>query len=1637
MKNQESKKNFKLQQNYLLYLMFLLFISMTVSAQVTRVQTKTGSSGSSSTSLSVTLGSTPIDGNTLVAIIATKRTSSNTVTRITQTGATWVRATQSTNTSGSTTEIWYTSNVSSASKSITVSQSSTSSAIVIAEYDGILTTNVLDKVNNSNSSSATASTGTTGTTSQGDELIIGGIGLIDSSYSLSSITNSFSTIGTVASGSTPSASYAKVYALEKIVSATSTYSSGGTVSTSSVWSGAIATFKAKVTSTTSVASSDNTSTYGTAVTFTATVSPNTATGTVEFFDGVTSLGTGTLSGTTTKKATLTTTAAQLLVGSHTITANYTGDANSFASTSSAITQTVSPLVVQLSGTRAYDGTTIANSNDLSISNNLDGANLTLSGNGVLSSKDVGTRTIALPSSLSRVQSTTGSTNNTASITMSSLGSTPVNGNTLVAVIATRGNTANRVASITQTGATWTLVSQATNASGSSTTEIWYAPNVTSASKTISISLAASMRAAAVVMEYSGVLESNAIDVTAYATGSSTSASSGTTAITSQDNELLIGSIGLVSSSYSLSAITNSFTTVANVSSGSGTSGNNARVYALEKIVSSASAYTTGGTVSTSSQWSGTIASFKAVLASGTGLALGGSAASNYTMSGYTGSMSITAKPLTITAEDASKCQGTTYTPVSTAFTSTGLQNSETIGNVTLTCSGAASNASAGSYNIVPSAATGGTFTASNYDITYTNGSLTVNPKPAITLSYIDDVSTNATSFTIPYSSIIGSPDLYSVTTVGPNAMPNFVSVLNQTFGSSPLTISIPNSTASEYSFNITLVNSVTGCSSSAYPFQFHVTTLNHGVIGSNQTICAGTTAADLTNVTSSTGAGTITYSWEKSTTSIDSGYSPIMGATSANYSPGVLNETTYFKRIVSNGFETSDSDPITITVNPLLSASVSIAASATTICSGTSVTFTTTPINGGTTPSYQWKVNGSDVGTNSNIYASTTLANNDVVSVVMTSNATSCLTGSLATSNSLTITLNVPVGITAITPAVNQISGSATTTITASGVVGSNAIVSWYTGSGQVGLLGTGLTSPAVSYGTYYAVVTGSCGSPIELSTTIRRVNIWTGAVNTLWNIHGNWSEGIDPDATTDVIIGTGKTVQILNFDAVANSITIEGTGTLTVKSGRDLTLTNGFSTPAATSLVLESNADLIQLSSVANTTPITVKRETSTLKRLDYILWSSPVVGQNMLAFSPLTTLSPTIRFYNYNTSLNYYTSVASPSTTNFDRGIGNLIRLPYNHPTTAATWTGSFAGVPNNGTIIVPITSDPTDANKRYNLIGNPYPSPISINSFIDGNSNNIVAPLYFWRKTNGSTNKSYWAISKVGHTSSGEGTNPNGVIQVGQGFLVQAKANATQVEFNNSMRIIDNHNQFFKSTANNFTNSGNRIWLKLTNATGDFSQALVGYFDNATLGVDEEIDAKDINDGVIGINSVVNNIDYTIQGRPTFNVDDVVTLSYKVTTAGTYTIAIDQVDGLFSGNSQNIFLRDNLLGTCNNLSASSYVFTSNPGSFQNRFELLYQNSLLSNNVAPTFNANSVVIYHQKSDLIINSGVATMSSIKIFNIKGALLFDKKEINASETKVDIGSTNEVLLVEIVTTEGIKVVKKVFSELVIGSDDDE
>ena len=156
-------------------------------------------------------------------------------------------------------------------------------------------------------------------------------------------------------------------------------------------------------------------------------------------------------------------------------------------------------------------------------------------------------------------------------------------------------------------------------------------------------------------------------------------------------------------------------------------------------------------------------------------------------------------------------------------------------------------------------------------------------------------------------------------------------------------------------------------------------------------VCTGSTL----NLTG-TATGALSWSW-----------SGPNGFTSALQNPSINNITTagtgtYTLTVTNN------CGPATATVDVVVTdpvpVSVLVTASANPVCAGTSVTFTATPTNGGTTPVYQWKVNGVNVGINSPTYTYAP-ANGDLVTCVLQS-SDSCVTGNPATSNTVTMTVN-------------------------------------------------------------------------------------------------------------------------------------------------------------------------------------------------------------------------------------------------------------------------------------------------------------------------------------------------------------------------------------------------------------------------------------------------------------------------------------------------------------------------------------------------------------------------------------------------------------------------------------------------------
>ena len=83
-----------------------------------------------------------------------------------------------------------------------------------------------------------------------------------------------------------------------------------------------------------------------------------------------------------------------------------------------------------------------------------------------------------------------------------------------------------------------------------------------------------------------------------------------------------------------------------------------------------------------------------------------------------------------------------------------------------------------------------------------------------------------------------------------------------------------------------------------------------------------------------------------------------------------------------------------------------------------------------------------------------------------------------------------------------------------------------------------------------------------------------------------------------------------------------------------------------------------------------------------------------------------------------------------------------------------------------------------------------------------------------------------------------------------------------------------------------------------TNNYNQILIGYLDGATNGVDQTIDGEVLNKENTMLYNLINDLEYVIQGKGLpFVTTDEIALGLKATTAGTYNISLENVDGLFT--------------------------------------------------------------------------------------------------------------------------------------------
>ena len=525
------------------------------------------------------------------------------------------------------------------------------------------------------------------------------------------------------------------------------------------------------------------------------------------------------------------------------------------------------------------------------------------------------------------------------------------------------------------------------------------------------------------------------------------------------------------------------------------------------------------------------------------------------------------------------------------------------------------------------------------------------------------------------------------------------------------------------------------------------------------------------------------------------------------------------------------------------------------------------------------------------------------------------------------------------------------------------------------------------------------------------------GSVTTSWN-GSAWTNGVPSKITAVTFTGNYSSTSSLE----ACSIVVNSGINVVVNSGHTFT-TNGIVTVNGIgTFTVNNDAALKQIDpTVVNIGNIIVKRNSASMVRLDYTAWSSPVSGQQLQSFSPNTI---TTRFYQYlftgTTTPTAYQSV--PATNNFIVGKGYMIRSANDWPITPTVFNGQFVGTPTNGNVSQSV-------GIGYNLLGNPYASPIDARAFLT--SNPAIGTLYFWTHTVaavGSTypQNNYASFTTLGGVASAAGgAVPNGTIQTGQGFFINATA-AGNANFFNTQRVNASvSTQFYRSSDEISTISESekhRIWLNLNDTTNSYNQILVGYADNATNGFDNAIDGEVLDKSNTMLYNIINDSEFVIQGKGLPFVDtDEVPLGFKATTAGNYNISLENVDGLFT--TQNVFLKDNLTNVVHDIKTSPYTFSTAEGVFNNRFLLVYRNALLSNE---SFVSNESLVVFTKNEKIQIHATQEIATVQVFDILGRTIYNNENVNEDTLEIaSLNNKNQALIVKVVLKNGETLMKKI------------
>jgi hypothetical protein len=590
------------------------------------------------------------------------------------------------------------------------------------------------------------------------------------------------------------------------------------------------------------------------------------------------------------------------------------------------------------------------------------------------------------------------------------------------------------------------------------------------------------------------------------------------------------------------------------------------------------------------------------------------------------------------------------------------------------------------------------------------------------------------------------------------------------------------------------------------------------------------------------------------------------------------------------------------------------------------------------------------------------------------------------------------------------------TAYSAGNSIGSGTVV--YNGSGT-SYQNTGLTSSTSYDYKFYSVNNDyySAGSITNASTASLSSDYFRSKTTGSWNSNSTWeSSNNNSDWVNSTITPTTTNVAILSSHTVSitenlsiSSLTINSGGIVEVNAAKQLTVNTALTNNGTLTL---KSADGVGTATIK--TPETISG--SGTYNVEQYLGSA----RNWYLTSPLTNaVTSSLIHYKYleNGSNSGYTSPATAYWANVPTSTQMIPALGYiAQATSATTYTFTTStGRLNNGNITT-LTLTRTPAKSGYNLIGNPYPSYLDINSF---SSSSLIEATYWIRSNNsGYVFDTYNIPSNLSTGLSGKTVSR--YIPPMQAFWVKLKADQSSgtLQFTNLMRAhADDAGNTFRAPAQS-VNKIARLEVKTNN---NVDETLIYFNPNALNSFDDYDSQKKFNDeaGSPEIYTFTDSKNLVINGFNDITLNTEIPLGFRtgITTEGqSYTLKATQLLN-FDSNVEMVLVDKQNSGSETVLNEGvEFTFTSDVVNTTSRFSLAFRTkgSTTGGCCYGIFENNVRIQKNESNQIVVNCDNAVLknATVAVYNTAGQKLM-QQNIQSSTTILSSAFKAGVYLVKL------------------------